>query len=172
MRAAELSSVGQLPPLGVPFKHIISLVQITQGDVSQIQHILKRNGYASPDVDTLKSRITYAQNWLASFAPEEMKFEIQTEMPGHVSTLGDMQKKGLALLADRLKPEMDAAQTHEILYGLKEELGLSPKNIFEAVYISILGKTKGPRAGFFLASLDHDFVKKRFRQTSQETSEG
>jgi len=165
-RAAELSAVSDLPPLGVPFKHIISLAQITGGDLEIIQKILKRNGYQEPNLQTLQNRLSYAQAWLEAFAPDDIKFSIAQDLPSEVGALTSSQRQGLGLLAQRLKPEMDASQTHEILYGLKDELQLTPKEIFEAVYIAILGKAKGPRAGFFLASLEHAFVKERFEQAA------
>lgn len=165
-RAVELSKISSLPPLGIPFKHIVSLFQITQGNIKQMQEILMRAGYENPKQEVLENRVAYASKWLEKFAPEDMKFEIQENLPPLVSELSTMQREGLGELATSLQDSMDASDVHSLLYGLKDSKGLQPKEIFEAVYVSILGKRKGPRAGFFLASLDHDFVVNRFQEAS------
>lgn len=165
-RAVELSKISTHPPLGIPFKHIISLYQTTQGNIDEMQEILVRAGYEKPNREVLEARIAYASKWLEKFAPEDMKFEIQKELPLLVSELTQTQREGLGELSSSLESGMDASQVHSVLYGLKESKGLQPKEIFEAVYVSILGKRKGPRAGFFLASLDHDFVVSRFKEAA------
>ncbi|MCB1198943.1 MAG: lysine--tRNA ligase, partial [Deltaproteobacteria bacterium] len=167
-RAVELSKISSHPPLGVPFKHIVSLFQTAQGDVEKIEAILVRAGYEKPDREVLQNRLAYAKKWLQKFAPEEMRFEIQQTMPTLVAQLSNIQREGLEELSKQLQPDMDASEVHNVLYGLKESKGLQPKEIFEAVYVSLLGKTKGPRAGFFLASLDHDFVVSRFKEAASQ----
>jgi lysyl-tRNA synthetase, class I len=165
-RAAELSTVSGTPPLGVPFRHIVSLIQTTQGSIAEMAAILTREGYAFPDLNHLATRADYARKWLEKFGPEELKFTIQTALPEAAATLSEVQRKALGLLSDRLEAGMTAEKIHLLIYALKDETGLAPKELFEAIYKSILGKEKGPRAGFFLASLDADFVKRRFREVA------
>jgi lysyl-tRNA synthetase class 1 len=165
-RAAELAAVTGAPPLGVPFRHVVSLIQTTQDQVSEMAKILRKEGYEVADERALALRAKYARKWLNKFGPEELKFEIQRTLPSAVESLSALQKKALALLGERLKTGMTAEQIHLMIYGIKDELGLAPKDLFEAVYKAILGKEKGPRAGFFLASLDAAFVQKRFREAS------
>ena len=43
---------------------------------------------------------------------------------------------------------------------------LTGRRFFETVYQALLGLKSGPRAGHFLASLDKDFVVKRFKEAS------
>jgi lysyl-tRNA synthetase class 1 len=43
-------------------------------------------------------------------------------------------------------------------------MGISPKDAFSAIYLSILGKDSGPQAGWLLASLDKEFVVKRLKE--------
>jgi lysyl-tRNA synthetase class 1 len=128
--------------------------------------ILTREGYAFPDLPSLATRAEYARKWLEKFGPEDLKFQIQKKVPEAAATLSEAQKKALGLLAQRLDPGMTAEKIHLLIYGLKEETGLAPKELFEAIYKSILGKERGPRAGFFLASLDAEFVKRRFEEVA------
>jgi lysyl-tRNA synthetase class 1 len=163
-RAAELSNISNLAPIGVPFKHIVSLAQITQGNVDEVEEKLIHAGYPKPDRASLERRVKYAQHWLAKFGTEDMKFTLQKTMPAEVKNLSDAQKKALRYISENLKEGMDAKMIHELVYKTKEEAGLEPQSLFEAIYISLLAKTKGPRAGMFLASLDTNFVKTRFAE--------
>ncbi len=74
------------------------------------------------------------------------------------------QKQALLKLAERLQPGMSGEDIHQELYQVREQLDTEPRIVFEAIYIALLGKSRGPRAGWFISALDHDFVTKRFRQ--------
>ena len=40
-----------------------------------------------------------------------------------------------------------------------------PGEFFRAIYLSLLGKPRGPRAGWFIATLGAEFCAGRFRET-------
>jgi lysyl-tRNA synthetase class I len=44
--------------------------------------------------------------------------------------------------------------------------GIPAGRMFAALYLSFLGQPSGPRAGWLLASLSHDFVVDRLREAS------
>ena len=48
--------------------------------------------------------------------------------------------------------------------------GVRPPELFQAIYLALLGKAKGPRAGAFLSVLGVAFVAKRFSEVSREVS--
>ena len=179
-RAAELSAVTGSPPLGVPFRHLVSLVQIAGDDVELIVRILNRTGYPVVNTRGLRERLAYAGKWLEKFAPEEVRFEVQQELPTGVSSLSELQRKALGLLAARIEAEaaeepekgLTGEEIHSLIYKVKDELGIDPKDVFAAIYQSILGKEHGPRAGFFLGSLPMDFVLRRFREAAGQPVRG
>src|SRR5262249_11660926 len=121
---------------------------------------------ADVDPKAVESRVQYAKKWLERFAPEDLRFSLQKELPEAAATLSPEQRKALALIAENLKAGMTADDLHKLIYSLKDQANLTPQLIFEAIYKSLLGKNKGPRAGFFLASLDPAYVKKRFEEAS------
>ena len=43
-------------------------------------------------------------------------------------------------------------------------MSIDPREAFSAIYLIFIGKDSGPQAGWFLTSLDHDFVIKRFEE--------
>lgn len=45
-------------------------------------------------------------------------------------------------------------------------LQIDPRDLFKAIYISILGQSSGPRAGWFLSSFEKEFLVKRFEEAS------
>jgi lysyl-tRNA synthetase class 1 len=161
-RALELSSISGIQPVGVPFRHMVTVVQAAQGDMEQWMEILRRNGYRVDNVEGLRQRAAYAQRWLETFAPEELRFRVQDEIPSTAHELTAEQKQALQLLGERLQPGMTGEQIHQLIYTLKDELGAKPDLLFKAIYSVLLGKTQGPRAGWFLSTLDTIFVKQRF----------
>ena len=73
------------------------------------------------------------------------------------------QKSFLAALAKGLAPEMDGEKVHLLVYELAKAFpGTKPAVLFQAIYVALLGKPRGPRAGAFIASLGPAFCAERF----------
>jgi lysyl-tRNA synthetase class 1 len=165
-RALELSAISGVQPVGVPFRHMVTVVQTARGDVGQWMEILRRNGYRLDNAEGLRQRAAYAQRWLETFAPDELRFRVQDELPQAAHELTAVQKQALQLLGERLQPGMTGEQIHQLIYTLKDELAAKPDLLFKAIYSVVLGKTQGPRAGWFLSTLDTTFVKRRFAEAA------
>ena len=166
-RALELSGAAQLKPIGVPFRHLVNVIQMADFDLDQAVAILRRNKYAVDDPDALKERAGYATRWLREFAPESIKFSIQPELPDQARALDPDQKRFLARLADSLRPGMSGEEIHSTIYALSKEVGLAKTGkAFEAIYCAFLGKKQGPRAGWFLEFLDRDRVVSRLKEAA------
>lgn len=146
----------------VPFSHLVTAYQSSRGEEDGIKAILQRTGYELDDFDLIQKEILFVRKWLTEYAPDEVKFEIQQSVPA--VDLSDGQKKLLNDLANKLsKSDMDAQAIHEAIYALKDEHKLSPQEAFQAVYRVILGQDQGPKVGWFVSSLDKDFLVPRFR---------
>ncbi|MCZ6873267.1 MAG: lysine--tRNA ligase [bacterium] len=165
-RAAELAMLEGTAPLGIPFKHLVNLLQISQSNAEQIMAILRRNNLPLPDTATLHNRIAYAQHWLDNFCPSDMRLQLQKSLPQRSSDLSLVQRQALGLLADRLQAEMDGDTIHVLVYEIAAELELPAKEIFQAIYVAFLDQTRGPRIGWFLSSLDFGFVLQRLVQAA------
>ena len=50
-------------------------------------------------------------------------------------------------------------------------LQVDPRDLFKAIYTSILGQSSGPKAGWFLSSFEEDFLINRFRKASTYSPE-
>lgn len=151
----------------IPFSHLTQVYQAAQGDSETAQALLKRTGY-----DTTKTGefsvveekfFPYVRNWLEKYAPDEVKFKVQGQVPDVPLSADqrDFLKKLAAILS--LRPGLDGHGMHEAIYEAKEATGVTPKHAFEAIYQVILGKSSGPKAGWFLASLDLEWLIKRLK---------
>jgi lysyl-tRNA synthetase class 1 len=94
-RATELARMEGLPPLGISFKHLVNLVQITEGDVDKISAILQRHHLPVPERQVLRGRVAYAQYWLQHFSPAEMRLRLQKALPAQVANLTPAQRQAL-----------------------------------------------------------------------------
>lgn len=151
----------------IPFSHLVSVYQTAQGDEDQILTLLARTGYdkvVADQKDVLLREIPYVKNWLVKYAPDSVKFEVQKELPE--VALSDGQKKFVAVLADNLDKagELDGPEMHQVIYAAKEDADIKPGEAFQALYRLILGKDSGPKAGYFLSSLDRGWLIKRLRK--------
>jgi len=165
-RAAALARLEGMPPLGIPFKHLVNLVQIAEGDVEKLCAILRRHQLDVPEPQVLQNRVDYAEYWLLHFSPPEMRLRLQKDLPPQVASLTPPQRQALGLLGERLQPDMDGDTIHALVYALAEEVALPAKALFEAIYVALLDQPRGPRIGWFLSSLDHDFVCTRLHDTA------
>ena len=166
-RALELSRAAGFSAVGVPFKHLVVAAQVAGFDADRTLAVLERTGYARLDRAALAGRLGFAKRWLERHAPDDMKFEVRSELPRETSALDGEQRAFLARLAERLEEGQDGETIHKLVYALAQEFpGAKPARLFQAVYLALLGKPKGPRAGAFIAALGATFCAARFRAAS------
>ena len=117
-----------------------------------------------------EERGRYAKLWLTTYAPEKYKFEIQKELPEVAKHFGEAERLALTRVCALLEsnPSLDGQTLHTRLHELKTELGIKPHQFFGALYLSILGKESGPKAGWFLSVLQRDFLLKRLHEAAVE----
>jgi lysyl-tRNA synthetase class 1 len=166
-RALELSRAGAFRAVGVPFKHLVVVAQAARFDEERTLGILRRTGYAGASRGAVAGRMEHARRWLDSFAPEDLRFEIQPDLPGVASELTADQRSFLGKLAARLREDMDGQAIHELIWELAGGFGdTRPADLFRAIYLVLLGKPRGPRAGSFLTVLGVEFAVRRFKEAS------
>ena len=148
------------------FSEVAYLVQMPHIDIQK--HIESEEGKSLnvADIAELEMRKKYAITWLTAYAPEDYKFEIQKELPEAAKNLSASQKSALSQVVSFLESEkdLDGQKLHNKLHEIKTSLNIEPKVFFTAIYLSILGKESGPKAGWFLSVLPKDFIIKRFKE--------
>jgi lysyl-tRNA synthetase class 1 len=173
----ELSHPFEIPkeaPLKVPFRHLIVVAQLA-ADFEEALKILKRSGVVETSflngeitkLEKLKNRFDHAKKWLEMLSPPSVRFEVKKSLPE--ITLDKEEKKFLGEFKITLdKTEWNPESLHNAVYETSVNAKITPQNGFKIIYKILLGRTNGPRAGYFLSSLDKKFVKKRIEEAEKE----
>jgi len=127
---------------------------------------MKESELTAEDRVEIDMRVVYAKKWLNGYADEKFIFALQDTLPEAAAAITTEQKSALVLFADKLEgvDSTDGQAIHALTHDIKEESGLSPKEFFTALYLAFLGKESGPKVGWFLSTLDKDFVLTRLRE--------
>ncbi|HVY73027.1 MAG TPA: lysine--tRNA ligase [Candidatus Paceibacterota bacterium] len=163
----------KLPPEDVflpRFSQIAFLTQMPHLNIERETERLKGSPLTDADMLELAQRAEYAQYWIQQCAPEKFVFTLQQTLPEAVSSLSHAQKQALKVLHNFIDVAPGMPSGEEIqqkLHSIKEELELEPSQLFSALYIAFLGKTYGPKVGWFLSVLDKQFVLTRLIEASQ-----
>ena len=90
-------------------------------------------------------------------------------MPEVAKNISEEQKKVLRSVLEFIESKniLDGLELHTSLHELRKNSGLEPKDFFGPIYLSILGKDHGPKAGWFLSVLDREFLIKRLKEVSK-----
>lgn len=150
------------------FAKVAYLVQIPSVDLARV--IARDKGGPLTDADRaeLSLRAADARRWLATYAPDHYRFEVRASLPETAATLTPAQRAYLARVAEVLSARVwSGDELHAYLHALKDEMGLSPREAFGAIYQAFLGKDSGPQAGWFLTALDPQFVLGRLREAAR-----
>lgn len=155
-----------LPEYVLRFSKVVYIVQMPHMNIMEMAEKEKGSPLTDADKAELTERSEYAKKWLAEFADDTAKFTLQEMLPS--TDLSEAQKAYLTALNEKLTvAEWDGGAIHTALHETKESLGLSPRDAFSALYRIFLNKEQGPQAGWFLASLDKDFVLNRLTEATK-----
>ncbi len=170
-RNYEISQISGTPKRlsQVSYSHLISTVQVSKN----WDHILEKlgrtddiSGMTQEEEKRLKAKVQAVKTWLATHAPEDMKFQLQQEHPA--IDIAPEERAILARLLGKLeKAEWTAEKIHDSIHTTAVESGIKAGAMFNLMYRIFLNRTKGPRLGYLLASLDREFVVERVRYFSE-----
>ncbi len=152
------------------FSQVAFLAQMPHMDFLSEVATLKGSALTPEDLAEANERKAYALKWLELYAPEKFVFKLQDSFPETAKTLSDVQKKALQSLKvfiESASAMPSGEDLHHKLHSLKEEVPITPAELFGALYLIFLGKTFGPKAGWFLSVLDRDFVLRRLQESIQ-----
>ncbi len=170
-RTFELSQIDTLLPkteFFLPrFRDVANYIQLP--NVNLVEHFAKEKGSTLTGQEQLilEERKKYATIWVQTYAPEEYRFRMTPVLPSEVSGLTKEQREYLAdvILLVQSKIESDDLQLK--LYETAKIRSFDSKKAFAAVYIALLGKIHGPKAGWLLRSYSVEAVVERLRQASE-----
>lgn len=143
-------------PIGISFRHLVTLVQIYQDDAS----IIRIAGKSAENTEKLIKEIGVARKWVAKYAPEEILFRLLP--PGTHITVNEKERLFLQLLIRGLeKTDWSPDGIHNCIHDSIKESGIDQEAGFTILYRILINKQKGPRLGYFLFGLGRKFVEGR-----------
>jgi lysyl-tRNA synthetase class 1 len=150
----------------IPFTHLVASYQAALKDADKTIEVIARTEHvdvAKTEADIIRNELRYIDEWLRLRAPEDVKFELSET--ADQTAFSDQEKAffaGLAAKVAEAPEDADGSWFHTAIYAFKtDEMG--PKDLFQALYKLIIGKTSGPRAGWFLSILPRDWLLSRLR---------
>jgi len=148
------------------FSQVAFMVQMPHLKLEEEALALKGSELTESENSELLERAKYAKHWLTTYAPEKYRFALQDALPKVAASLSVAQKEALSRIRALVEKELSPEELHTSIHALKEDLGLSAKELFSAVYLSFLGKEEGPKVGWFLSTMDRQFVLGRLQEAS------
>jgi lysyl-tRNA synthetase class 1 len=151
----------------VPFSHLVASYQAALKDPDKTLAVIGRTEYhqiVQEDGEIIRNELKFIDEWLQRRAPDDVKFALlETVDPDQFS---EQEKAYFKALADKIAAAPEDAEGswfHQAIYELKDTSGLEPKEMFTVLYKLLIGKTSGPRAGWFLSMLSRDWLVKRLQ---------
>jgi lysyl-tRNA synthetase class 1 len=151
----------------VPFSHLVASYQSALKDPNKTLEIIDRTEHSvnvKKQRDIIIKELKFIDNWLNSWAPEEIKFNILDRADEKKFSL--TEKEYLKALAEKIESgpdKLDAEWLHKAIYEFKDETEFEPKQLFQTLYKVLIGKDSGPRAGWFLSTLPRDWLISRLK---------
>ncbi|KXA89818.1 hypothetical protein AKJ62_02330 [candidate division MSBL1 archaeon SCGC-AAA259D14] len=173
-RIYELSQVDKVPehyPQRIPIKLAVVLVQVARDSDHALEILKKKEILRKPDdweLEIAYERLERAENWVEKYAPDQARLEVLDELPKEAKQeLSEGQKKSLSTLADILaKGDFEPVEIHNKVFEIARSNEMKPVELFQAIYLVLLGQKSGPRVGNFLTALEDEFVIERFKEAT------
>lgn len=167
-RIFELSQVDSEPPKDsffLPrFRDIVRVLQDPKLDLQRVFVEQKGSSLSAKELRVLQERAEYARKWLADYAPREDVVAITADVPAEAQRLSDEQRSYLQEVIHMLGEAWESPEVlQQALYQKSKDMGLGARDAFQAIYLSLLGRTHGPKAAWFLQE-NLDKALHRFRE--------
>ncbi len=150
-RVYELSMInGVKIPSKIPFqpsfRHLLNVVQGNDFDFDKVKVFYGKEIKTKFDEERLKQRMECAKNWLAEYAPEDMKFHFKEKIEEKfLKSLTKSQVEALKDVRALVGKIKDGKEMMGEFKAICEKRAISPAELFVAAYSLIIGKEKGPR---------------------------
>ncbi len=164
-RLYEISNRAKNKAIDVPstlsFSHAAMVAQVFHDEKDIIISLEKTEHYHKEEHKQIMQRIKEARAWISLYAPEEVKYVLQQDVPDDVkSKLSQPQIKALKNLAEKIKEKKwDEKELYNECYTIAKEAGLQPPEFFKAAYMVLLNKERGPKLAPFLLALGERAVR-------------
>ena len=131
-----------------------------------IQRLKERRVLTKKDEskDHLEKMLQRLEIWLKNYAPDDFKFQIQENIDFDKIKQIERYDELTKVLQEVMLLSSDSEALQQNLFELTKREGMQPKNMFKFVYLLLLGRERGPKAGNLLAALGRDRVKQQIER--------
>jgi len=170
----ELCVIGPLPetaPVRLPYKFCVIIVQLEplfgweKTLMKSMEYLRKLAGGAEPsemEKADAEKRLKMAKNWVAVYAPQNLKFNISTEVPPY-RPRNEIERSFVNSLIALIERDLPETELQNEIFNSARSIGLEVGRAFNIVYQILLGAEKGPRLAPLLTALDRDWLIKRLK---------
>ncbi len=152
-------------PVQLAFKEYVTFINIFQDVTKALARLKMVRKLTKVDAARAKEILKRAKFWVEYYAPPKYKFVLQEKInPKIKKRLLLPQIKSIRVLARKLKEKkyQEKALYNEF-YNICEEVGISSKDFFRAVYLVLLAQQSGPRLAPFILAVGQERVAKILR---------
>ena len=147
----------------IPFSLLVSSYQAALKDIDKTIEIISRSEHSGKiDRKLIAKELQYIDGWLEYWAPDEVKFSLRENV--NQSEFTTQQKSYFMKLAYEIEnapKDADGEWFHKAIYGFKESGEVSTEDLFKPLYKLLIGKTYGPRIGWFISILPKKWLVRR-----------
>ncbi len=163
-RVYQLSEIqAEAPYFNANIQLLEALVQLPHLDT--VQEVEKRKGSSLNTVELrhLQRRCDAIRYWLAHYAAEEEKLQLQAQLPERAWHLTVVQKAFLQNLAEVLPfVAWEEEGLQATIFTMARLTPIAQPAAFQAIYRVLFDRESGPKAGNLLGFLAREFVVARF----------
>jgi lysyl-tRNA synthetase, class I len=168
---AQVDKLQDKIPVQLNYSNAAMIVQtFPDKPLSEVSDILHARGWITRktlstfDKNKIKKRLELAKNWLDKYAPEDIKFTVQEEVPKNLK-LSLNEKKALQMLVSALKKkDWDQKNLYDEFYNICKKVGIKNTDFFKASYGVLLNKDRGPKLAAFILTLGKEKVIELFEK--------
>jgi lysyl-tRNA synthetase class 1 len=173
-RAFELAQIRPIPtsfPFQLSYTFAAQLAQILprQARVQKAIQLLRRIGQLTRrptqlEKEHIERRLALAENWINRYAPDRYKIRLVDKLTNRLlARLTNEQREALRRLGTFLEQKRSENEVWDAIRQIAQDVGIAPERVFEAAYVVLLGRARGPRLVPFILTLDRPFVVRRFK---------
>lgn len=171
-----MCTVGSRPeslPARLPYRFAVTTCQlepllgwgkVVSKSASYAARLYSRGSLTEAELGDLKARLSMAKNWVASYAPPRLKFQISSAAPSYRAS-SETERRFIEAVISMLERDMNEDDMQNEVFNTARSLNLDMGRAFSAVYRALLGSERGPRLGPLLMALDREWAISRLRST-------
>jgi len=158
-------------PARLPYRFAVTTCQlepllgkenVVAKSASYAARLYSRDALTDGEMDDLRARLSMAGNWVASYAPQSLKFQISASAPSYRPP-SDAERRFIEAIVSMLERDMKEADIQNEAFNTARSLNLEMGKAFAAVYRVLLGSERGPRLAPLLMALDREWAISRLR---------